>query len=245
MQIRRAISGLVEAGLVLVKRKAKQFKNSSKYSAVNIEDWIMSDAFQNCKNSVRVKVMDVCKHRNLYIGCVENNTPYVKNNTPCVENNIANTDIVTDIRHKLSEGKFFHETSYEKLLEIEYNQKVITADQCESMVTYFGKLFQNTNHKHRDVDHTIRLLYMCDLYSNQYPFWVRLIYGLDNGLIGPNEIDIISPKVNQELDKNPFIITILKKRLPDDFDWIALGCAPDMYIAKWDQLCNTVFKEVV
>ena len=40
-------------------------------------------------------------------------------------------------------------------------------------------------------------------------------------------------------------ITILKKRLPDDFDWIALGCAPDMYIAKWDQLCNTVFKEVV
>ena len=98
-QIRRAINKLVESNLLIVRRKAKQFKNSSKYSAIAIEDWIMSDAFQDCPKKIRVQVIDVCKHRNLYISCVENHIDYGKNHTPCGKNHKDNTDIVTDIIH--------------------------------------------------------------------------------------------------------------------------------------------------
>ena len=89
------------------------------------------------------------------------------------------------------------------------------------------------------------MLYLHDVYSNQYPFWVRLIYGVENSFIGPYIIDAVAPKVTQELSKNPYLMSVLKKQLPSNFNWDDLGIDPDYYGNQWTHLCNTVFKEIV
>ena len=211
-QIRHALDKLRSVGLIMCKR-TKQFLNSNKYSIISIDEWMMSESFQELPQKQRVLVANVIKNRNIVTskGGTQNGTSYAKNGTSYAKKGTPNTDIVTDIRHSLLEGqKFFNELSDEKHLEMQYNNLVITYDQCQSMVAHFGKLFKRTNDKHQDLDHSVRMLYLHDVYSNQYPFWVRLIYGIENSIIGPDIVDALAPKITQELGKNPYLMSVLK-----------------------------------
>ena len=239
MSVKRALDKLRECGLIVTKR-TKQFQNSNKYSLVSINEWLMSEAFQSLDKKKRLLVSQVMKKRNVIT------TAYNENVTSCNENVTPNTDIVTIIRDNLLEGqKFFTEISPEKQLRMEYNNLVITSDQARSMIESFGKLFQTTNAQSQDFDRTVRSLYLQDVYASQYPYWVRLVYGIENGFIGYDVVDSIAPVVKKELDKNPYIIKVLEKLLPESFEWTALGISPNFYSTKWYNLCERVFKDVI
>lgn len=239
MAVKRALDKLNDCGLIVVKR-TKQFQNSNKYSLVDINEWLLSESFQSLDKKKRLLVSKVMKKRNVITtACNENVTSYNENVTP-------NTDIVTIIRDNLMEGrKFFTEISSEKQLQMEYNNLVITSDQARSMIDGFGKLFQTTNMNSQDFDHTVKSLYLQNVYSNQFPYWVRLVYGIENSFIGYDIVDSIAPVVKKELDKNPYIIKVLEKLLPESFEWSALGISPNFYSTKWSNLCERVFKDVI
>jgi len=239
MSVKRALDKLNNCGLVVSKR-TKQFQNSNKYSLVDINEWLMSEDFQNLDKKKRMLVSKVMKKRNVIT------TAYNENVTSYNENVTPNTDIVTIIRDNLLEGrKFFTEISSEKQLQMEYNNLVITSEQARSMIDSFGKLFQTTNANSQDFDHTVKSLYLQNVYSNQYPYWVRLVYGIENSFIGYDIIDSVAPVIKKELDKNPYIIKVLEKLLPESFEWTALGISPNFYSTKWNNLCERVFKDVI
>lgn len=245
-QVRHALDKLKECGLIETKR-TKQFQNSNKYTLVAIDEWLMSEDFQSLDQKQRVLISKIIKKRNIVTNSTDNNVKsYDKNVTSYDKYGTPNTDIITIIRDNLMEGrKFFTEISPDKQLQMEYNNLVITYDQARSMIDSFGKLFMTTNVNSQDFDQTIRNLYLQDLYTNQYPHWVRLVYGVEQSFIGPDIIDSIAPHVQKELEKNPYIIKVLEKLLPSDFNWVALGFHPNVYSRKWDHLCETVFKHIV
>tara|TARA_B100002019_G_scaffold283139_1_gene289209 strand:+ start:219 stop:1151 length:933 start_codon:yes stop_codon:yes gene_type:complete len=239
MSVKRALDKLNTCGLIITQR-TKQFQNSNKYSFVELNEWMMSEDFQSLDKKKRLLVSQVIKKRNIIT------TSYNENVTACNENVTPNTDIITVIRDNLLEGrKFFTEISTEKQLQMEYNNLVITSDQARSMIDSFGKLFQTTNMNSQDFDNTVRSLYLQNVYSNQYPYWVRLVYGVENSFIGCDVIDSIAPTIKKELDKNPYIIKVLEKLLPESFEWSALGISPNFYSTKWNNLCERVFKDVI
>jgi len=143
-QIRRSLGKLVDSGLLLVKHRARQFKNSSKYSSRSLDEWLVSDLFQSLDESKRKLVLKICDKRNIVTSYGENHTRYGKNHTPCGKNHIANTDIVTNIRNNLSELSNFEDLSEKEFLEIEYNSLIITKDQYDAMIFHFGRLFNST-----------------------------------------------------------------------------------------------------
>lgn len=245
-QIRHALSKLQDCGLIETKR-TKQFQNSNKYTLISIDEWLMSEDFQGLKQKQRILISKVIKKRNILISEYDKNSvSYDKNSASYAKNSVPNTDVVTIIRDNLLEGqKFFTEISTDKQLQMEYNNLIITYDQARTIIESFGKLFHTTNATSQDFDHTVKSLYLQNVYTKQYPLWSRLVYGVEQSFIGPDIIDAIAPHVQKELDKNPYLIMVLEKLLPDSFDWRSLGISPKHYTAKWSNLCNTVFKTVL
>tara|TARA_B100000579_G_scaffold437938_1_gene470085 strand:+ start:4839 stop:5798 length:960 start_codon:yes stop_codon:yes gene_type:complete len=239
MQIRTAIKKLLDVGLLLTK-PSKNFKNSNKYSAVEIEEWLISKKYNNLAAEKRNQISDIVQKRNLNLHYVKNNKGYVKNNKGYVKNNKPIYIIDTIIRH-IKEGapENSDDLSHEEALKIEYEGLLISEKKLEILLDHFADHVKHMSTVYTDIDKLVNKLYRSEKNGKSYPFWIRLLYGERKNLINSDIRDAIASRVSAEIELNPYIMNVLHNKLPA-FDWTEMGIDPISHMSAWTKIENKV-----
>lgn len=244
MQIRRALQKLKDIGIIKVK-KTKNFKSSQKYAAIEVGDWMMSEKFNDLPKSVRNKISDVLRRREVLpvVVCrgVENNIRGVENDTLGVKNDTP-IYLIDKLIRNLEKGEAQNsedDASNLDLIKAYMEQLKISNSQVRILLNHFADHVKNLRTKTKDTMKIVNQIYRTDSSGCSYPFWIRLLYGEEQGFINSDIRDVVAPRVNLEIKTNPYIMVILDQKLRN-YNWAELDIEPEEHIAKWNKINNKV-----
>ena len=118
-------------------------------------------------------------------------------------------------------------------------QLKISDSQIRILLNHFADHIKNMRTKTDDTLKIVNQIYRTDSSGCSYPFWIRLLYGEEQGFINSDIRDVIAPRVSLEVETNPYIMVILTQRL-ENYQWEELDINPEEYVAKWNKINNKV-----